>query len=339
MDLSTRYEKLSAYGDPLERLNEVIDWKIFVHLLSAAFRKNRIKRKSNAGRKPLNRLMMFKVLVLQQLYNLSDPQMEYQLRDRLSFIRFVGLSLEDDVPDEKTIWAYREFLTQAKVLEKLFLKFERYLEKSGYGAACGTIVDASIISAPKQRNSRDDNKRIKEGKIPENFEQNHYRLRQKDCDARWTVKNGQHYFGYKSHINVDMKYKLIRAFDVTSASSADIRSFENLLVDNQKDKRVWADSAYYSEEMEETLSTLGFESRMIRRYGKHFPQGSAHDREMTRRAKLRKRVEHVFGFMENSMGRKVVRTIGIARARFKIGMMNLAYNICRFEQLERLGVA
>jgi transposase, IS5 family len=336
MDLSQRYAKLSEYGDPLERLNAVVDWKIFFPLITKAFFK---QRKSNAGRKPMNRLMMFKVLVLQQLYNLSDPQMEYQIRDRLSFIRFLGLSINDPVPDEKTIWAFREVLINAGVIEKLFDKFEKHLDKRGYGAACGTIVDASIISAPKQRNSRDDNQKIKKRIIPEAFKDNVHRMRHKDCDARWTVKRGQHYFGYKSHINVDMKHKLIRAYDVTPASTADIYAFENLLCDNQADKKVWADSAYQSEKMENRLAELGFESRLIRRYAKHVPASSELAREMARRGKLRKRVEHVFGFMENSMGRKIVRTAGIARATFKVAMMNLVYNFCRLEQIERLGVA
>lgn len=336
MDLSQRYEKLSAYGDPLERLNQLVDWKIFVPLLSAAFRK---PRKSPAGRKSFSRLMMFKVLVLQQLYNLSDPQTEYQIRDRLSFIRFLGLKLEDAVPDEKTIWAYREVLIEKRVLDKLFFKFECYLAKQGLGAACGTLVDASIVQAPKQRNSRQDNEKIKQGKTPESFKNNHYRLRQKDCDARWTVKNGQHYYGYKLHINGDMKYKLIRSYETTPANVSDIHCFEGVLRDNQVDKKVWADSAYYSEKMEKRLHELGYASRVIRRYGKHLPSSSALGREMQRRAKLRKRVEHIFGFMTNSMGGKFVRTIGLARARFKTGMMSLVYNLCRFEQLHRVGVA
>src|SRR5579863_2749413 len=100
-DLSTRYEQLSRQGDPLERLNAVVDWKIFLSQINYAFDKT---RKSPAGRKPFNRLMMFKIIVLQGLYNLSDAQAEFQIKDRLSFMRFLGLQLGDDVPDEKTIW-------------------------------------------------------------------------------------------------------------------------------------------------------------------------------------------------------------------------------------------
>lgn len=336
MDLSARYAKLSEYGDPLERLNAMVDWKIFIPILTKAFFK---ERKNNAGRKPMPRLLMFKVLVLQQLYNLSDPQMEYQIRDRLSFIRFLGLSLSDAVPDEKTIWAYREVLIKQKVMDKLFDKLSKHLDKQGYGAACGTLIDASIVPAPKQRNSREDNQKIKEGSVPDNFNQNQYRMRQKDCDARWTVKGGQRYFGYKNHINADMKHKLIRAYKVTAASTADIECFEDLLIPNQINQNVWADSAYYSAAIEKKIEECGFNSRLIHRNMKHFPECSSKAREMSRRAKCRKRIEHVFGFMQNSMGGKFLRTIGIVRAEFKIAMMNLVYNLCRFEQLERLGVA
>lgn len=338
MDLSARYEKLSAYGDPLERLDVVVNWQVFEPLLRSAFRKAGRQRKSAAGRKPMNRLMMFKVLVLQQLYNLSDPQMEYQIRDRLSFIRFLGLSLSDPVPDEKTIWAYREVLVSEGMIEKLFARFEVELGRQGYGASCGTIVDASLVKAPTQRNTREENAQIKAGEVPEGFKSNHYRLRQKDCDARWTVKRGQSHYGYKLHVNVDMKHKLIRRFEVTPASTADNQCFESLLEPGVRDRRVWADSAYYSEKQEGRLAALGYDSRVVRRYLSHYPSTSAMAREMSRRSKLRKRVEHVFGFMVNSMGGKFVRTIGLTRAHFKVGMMNLVYNLSRFEQLERLGV-
>lgn len=336
MDLSARYQKLSEYGDPLERLNCLIDWKIFLKLINRAFER---ERKSPAGRKPFNRLMMFKILILQQLYNLSDPQTEYQIRDRLSFMRFLGLTLSDPVPDEKTIWAFREVLVNGEVIEKLFAQFENHLEKQGYNASCGHIIDASIVNAPKQRNSRDDNAKIKQGFIPEYIKNNVYRRRHKDLDARWAVKGGQHYYGYKTHINIDVKHKLIRRYKITPASTADNSALLELLHNNNQDNKVWADSAYHSDEIENTLKEMGFMSRIIRRYGSHKTQWSEVNREMSRRAKIRKRVEHVFGFIENSMGGKFIRTIGMARAKCKIGLMHLVYNICRYEQITRLGVA
>lgn len=335
-DLSDRYEQLSRDGDPLVKLNEIMDWKIFLPLISRAFDK---RRKSATGRKPYNRLLMFKIMVLQSLYNLSDHQTEFQIRDRLSFMRFLNLNLEDKIPDEKTLWSFREVLVQGKVIEKLFDRFERFLEKNGWGAQAGTIIDASIVEVPKQRNNREDNKTIKAGKIPENFTKDENKLRQKDVDARWAIKRGKTYYGYKNHTNVDAKNKLIRAFEVTSAPTSDINCFELLLRDNQKDKKIWADAAYHSEDIEELLKDLGYESRIIRSYGSHHPRGSYWDRENSRRAKIRKRIEHVYGFMQNSMKGKFIRTVGMARAKTKIGMMNLVYNFCRFEQLCRIGAS
>lgn len=334
--MQKRLEKLTACGDPLIKLNDVMDWRIFMPVLEKSWAK---QKKNNAGRKPYPALMMFKILILQSLYNLSDHQAEYQIRDRLSFCRFLGLRLGDETPDEKTIWQFREMLKNAGAIEKLFDRFDRYLGKSGFDAKTGTIIDASIISAPKQRNNREDNQLIKEGKIPEGFKNNVYRLRQKDIDARWTQKNQQNYYGYKNHIAVDAKHKLIRKFKITSAHVADIQCLDYLLCSENEGKQVWADSAYYSVEKETWLKEQGYESRVIKRNRKHLPVWSNQSRENTRRSKIRARVEHVFGFMENSMGGKLVRGIGLARVKAKIGLRNLVYNLFRYEQIVRLGVA
>ena len=201
----------------------------------------------------------------------------------------------------------------------------------------GSIIDASIVEVPKQRNSRDTNKKIKEGEIPESLMRNKNVMHQKDIHARWTMKNNKTYYGYKDHIMVDTKHKLIRKYEVTSASTPDIKCFKQLLDKKNDFNRVWADSAYYSDKVEKMLLNNGFVSRLIKRHQSHYPVGSDRDRENKRRAKVRKRVEHVFGFMENSMNRMFIRTIGITRAKAKICLMNLTYNLCRFEQLNRLG--
>lgn len=336
-DLSERFEALSKGGDPLEKLNTVVDWQIFMPLIRRAFAK---QRKSTAGRKPFNRLMMFKVLVLQSLYNLSDHQTEFQIRDRLSFMRFLGLDFEDRTPDEKTIWAYREELIQRKVIKKLFDRFNQYLDQQGLSAACGTIVDASIIEAPRQRNSKDENQQIKEGKVPKQFEENPHVLRQKDVEARWTKKRMQSYYGYKDHISIDVKHKLIRCYEVSAANVGDIHFLEALLDERNESKHVYGDQAYCSDASLARLEVLGYHSRLNRRCCYEDQMAwSAVVRENRRRSKIRKRVEHVFGLMHTSLGGKYVRTVGLVRAKAKIGLMNLAHNLCRYEQLCRLGVS
>lgn len=335
-DLSDRYEQLSSQGDPLERLNDLIDWNVFLPLLRRAFNKC---AKSNAGRKPYNRLMMFKVLVLQSLYNLSDAQTEYQIRDRLSFMRFLNLHLEDAIPDEKTIWSFREVLIESGMIERLFSRFNEYMENQGLMAETGMIVDASIVACPKQRNHREENKTIKSGKTPKSFTTNPHRHRQKDVHARWAIKHGKTYYGYKDHILIDVKHKLIRHYAVTPASTSDIHCLSRLIHGQRnEDRRLWADEAYSGERTEKLLKRYQITSRVHHRTKKGGWILDQEKRENRRRSKIRKRVEHVFGFIQNSLGGKLIRTIGIKRARAKIGLMNLAHNFCRYEQIVRLGV-
>ena len=165
---------------------------------------------------------MFKAIILCSLYNLSDDQVEYQVRDRLSFMRFLGLGLEDKVPDAKTVWLYREQLTQAGAIEALFEDFDGYLEDQGYLAMGGQIIDASIVAVPKQRNGRDENAKIKGGETPEGWENKPAKRSQKNLDARWT----------KNHVNVDRRHKLVRRYEVTDAAVHDSQVVEDILDPN-----------------------------------------------------------------------------------------------------------
>lgn len=324
-DWQTRLGQLDDGGDPLVKLNAVIKWKTFRKPLEKVRAK---ERKSAAGRKPFDVIVMFKILILQSLYNLSDDQTEYQIRDRLSFMRFLGLSLGDTVPDAKTIWLFREQLTNAGLIEKAFKKFDGFLRDNGFAAKKGQIVDASIVQAPKQRNSRDENKRIKDGDVPEDWSEN--KKRQKDTDARWTKKNGKTFYGYKNHVSVDVKHKFVRSYDVTDASVHDSNVFEDLLDKENSSRNVWADSAYRSKKKLDKLEKLGFRE--------HIQRKGSRNRKLTQwelkgnhtRSKIRSRVEHIFGIQSQRAGNLLLRCIGIVRAKAKIGLRNLAYNIDRY---------
>ena len=167
-DVENRYATLDAKHDPLVKINAVVPWETFRSRLESVWRKPPDQRKSDSGRKPWDAIVMFKAIILCALYNLSDDQVEYQMRDRLSFdklrtssfVRFLGLALEDKVPDAKTVWLYREQLSQAGLIEVLFDDFDAYLKSQGYQAMGGQIMDASIVSVPVQRNSRDENEQI-----------------------------------------------------------------------------------------------------------------------------------------------------------------------------------
>ena len=274
---------------------------------------------------------MFKILILQSLYNLSDEAMEYQVRDRLSFMRFLNLAIEDSVPDARTIWLFREQLKEFKLVEKLFADFDRYLAESGFEAKKGQIIDASIAAAPKQRNSREENKQIKNGNIPEDWSQK--KRSHKDTDANWVQKNGKNYFGCKNHVEVDVKHKFIRKYKVTPSSVHDSNVFEEILDKNNTSKDVFADSAYRSKESLKELETLGFREHLQRKGCKNKKLNNWEKQGNHTRSKIRSRIEHVFGVQAQRAKTLIIRTIGIIRADIKIGLRNLAYNMQRYSIL------
>ena len=328
------HAQLSKLGDPLEILTKSIPWNSFRPALALA--RLRADRKSNAGRKPYDDILMFKVLVLQALYNLSDDQTEYQIKDRLSFRRFLNVGMSENVPDAKTIWLFREHLTKRNLVEKLFAKFDSYLNKEGFAARGGQLIDASFVEVPKQRNNKDENEQIKAGEIPEEWKEDEAKLRQKDVEARWTKKNNQSYFGYKNHINVDRNCKLIRRYEVTDASVHDSQEFHDLVDPTNTNADVFADSAYRSEEIEAELKEAGYRSKIHHRAYRNTPLSKLQERSNRTRSKVRARVEHVFGYQANSMKAGLIQTIGIARAKVKIGMTNLVYNMQRLIQLRHI---
>ena len=338
-DLDKRLDAISAKGDPLEVINATVPFESFRPEIEAVVRLAPEARKSNAGRKPYDAVLMFKIVVLQTLYNLADEQLEYLIRDRLSFMRFLGLGLEDAVPDATTVWLFREALAKAGLVEKLFDGFGRHLEAKGYIARGGQIVDATIVSAPKQRNTREENEAIKQGKTPEAWEQKPAKNAQKDKDARWTKKHGRSFYGYKNHIGVDRKHKLIRRYAETDASVHDSQKLDDVLDKSNTGSEVWADSAYRSAEIEAKLAAKGYTSRVHRRAARNRPLSAREKAANTTRSRVRARVEHVFGHQHTSMRGKIVRSIGMARAAAKIGMMNLVYNMQRLVQLERVAAA
>jgi IS5 family transposase len=245
-DADKRLAAISAKGDPLEMIDRVVPFESFRAEIEAVVLTPAGGKKSNAGRKPIDVLVMFRMLVLQSLYNLSDEQVEYQVRDRLSFTRFLRLGIEDRIPDGTTLWLFRETLAKAGLIEKLFARFGQHLEAKGYIARGGQMVDATIVPVPRQRNSREENDAVKAGETPEAWEKNPAKNRQKDKDARWTKKHGKSFFGYKNHVNADARHKLIRQYDVTDASVHDSRTFDGLLNQANTSEDVYADSAYRS---------------------------------------------------------------------------------------------
>jgi IS5 family transposase len=348
-DIDERYMRLSAAGDPLEKLNSVVPWNVFGKPLAKA-----LKRSDGAkgGRPPFDPVLMFKILVLQALYNLGDDQTEFVINDRLSFMRFLGLGLGDKVPDAKTIWLFREHLTQARAVENLFARFDKHLAKSGYLAMGGQIVDATIVAAPKQRNSDGEKADIKAGKVPDDWKDKPAKLAQKDRDARWTVKfskakqraDGSRHaidiaipaFGYKNHISIDCQHGLIRKWKASDASRYDGAQLPDLMDPVNTASGVWADTAYRSKKNEAWLAKNGFVSHIHTKKPKGRPMSQRASKANGKRSKVRAFVEHPFARMKGPMA-LFIRTIGIARATTKIGMANLVYNFQRLAWLNARG--
>jgi len=328
-DQDIRLTKLSNLGDPLEKLNSGIDFELFRDLLESELS---ILAKGKGGRPPYDYVLMFKITILQQYYGLSDDQAEYQINDRMSFMRFLDLTIADDVPDSKTIWNFTEKLKDLDLVKELFSLFSEELNRLGLIVNEGKIVDASFVEAPRQRNTREENKHIKEkGTSPSNWENNPHKTRQKDIDARWTRKNHQNFYGYKNHIKVDAKSKLIDKYTVTDASVHDSQTIDDLLDAKDTGQDFYADSAYVGQET--TLEKYELINKVHEKGYRNNPLIQSQKDSNTEKSRVRARVEHVFGFMENSMGSMFFRKIGIARAKVMIGLMNLTYNMFRKIQL------
>ncbi len=322
-----RYQKFLSKKTLLMKLDEIVPWSEFRPLLEKIYDK---PRKSNAGRKPIDVIVMFKMLVLQQLYNISDEELEYQVNDRLSFMKFLGLTWFDSVPDATTVWLFRQQLKEQSLIEELFEKFDNYLRAQGYQAKGGQIVDATMIPVPKQHNSKEEKEQMAQGQIPASWQEKPHRLSQKDLDARWTKKNGQSYFGYKNHISIDVNYGFVRRYEVTDAAVHDSQVLGTLLDDENEGSGIWADSAYRSSLIEYVLQLLKFLSHINERAYRNHPLTEAQIDANRVRSKVRAKVEHVFGNWVNSMGGKLMRSIGLKSVKATVGLKNLVYNFKRY---------
>lgn len=335
-DEQEAHEKLSIIGNPLEKISSVIDFEFFRPILEEGILNQ--EKKNNAGAKPFDVVMMFKILILQRYYGLGDTQIEYQILDRLSFKKFLGLESGDKVPDEKTVWAFREVLTSKGLVEKLFTEFRNYLVSKGLIMNEGKMIDASFTVAPRQRNTREENKTIKEGKGNELWNNQPNKKRHKDIDARWTKKNQETFYGYKDHAKVDSKSKFIDKYKVTDASVHDSQPLDDLLTEEDKGQDLYADSAYTGEEQEKIVSKYEMNNKTHEKGYRDKPLTEEQKTSNREKSKTRARVEHVFGFMEQSMNGLCLKSVGIKRATGIIGLINLTYNLFRYEQVIRLNI-
>jgi IS5 family transposase len=327
-------EQLSSMGNPLEAISKVLDFEMFRPLLETKLLNK--DKKNNAGAKPFDVVLMFKILLLQRYYGLGDKQVEYQIIDRTSFKRFLGLETGDKVPDEKTVWAFREQLTKTGLVDELFGQFIEYLESKELIFNEGQIIDASFTIAPRQRNTREENQQIKNGQGKDLWNDNPHKKSHKDIDARWTKKNNENFYGYKNHAKVDAKGKFINRYIVTDASVHDSQALDALLNEKDKGQPLYADSAYTGEDQENVITKHEMKNEVHEKGYRNRPLTEVQNANNKIKSKTRVRVEHVFGFMEQSMNGLYLRCVGLVRASGIIGLINLTYNLFRYEQIIRL---
>jgi transposase, IS5 family len=336
-DLARNEGKAQEIGNPLDRLDGRIPWERFRPTLESAIGSLKKPQPAPGGRPAWDVVLMFKILILQRVYNISDAQMEYQILDRLSFQRFLGIEIGGAVPDEKTIWLFKNNLAKIGAGKKLFQEFDRFLVEHKLALRGGVILDASFIEMPHQHLSKEEKQAVDENKTPDGWEkvEKQPQVRQKDLDATWTKKNDRSFFGYKDHVKVDADSKLIVDFEITTASVHDSQVFKTLITSKDEGSTVWADSAYEGLEYLVHSVINKVEYDVHEKAYRNCPLSDKQKADNRERSKIRARVEHVFGFMENSMNGMRLRTIGKQRTSLSIGLMNLVYNFFRYEQLVR----
>jgi len=325
-------QQIDRLGDPLVEIESYID---FVALAGEVDRIAPRPVSAQGGRPPFPTETMVRILVLKRLYNLSDEQMEYQLLDRMSYQRFCGLSQAVNIPDRTTIWTFENRIGEVGAKALFGDGVSAQLLKKGYIARGGQIIDATLVPAPKQHNSRGEKALIEQGAMPASWRP--AKRRQKDLDATWTKKHGKSHFGFKLSINVDKKYKFIRRLETDTASTHDSQHFDNVFDTGNTSRAVYADRGYPSEAREAWLKENGFRNQIQRKGKRSKPLSDCQQGRNHRIAKTRARVEHVFAAIEQ-MGGKMIRTIGQARANFAMTMMVACYNLKRLVYFQKAGI-
>ena len=333
---------LSAMGNPLEQLSSLIDFEMFRPALEEVLVKSDCK--TAAGRPQIDVVLMFKVIFLQRYYGLGDHQIQYQIIDRTSFRQFLGIHTVDEVPDEKTVWKYREQLSKAGTFDKLFDQFRAVLDEKGLRFNEGKIIDATFVEAPKQRNTRDENKQIKEGNgdslwNPEEGDDEKTikhklnKKKHKDLDASWTKKRDETHYGYKGHVKADHKTKLIEKYKTTTAKVHDSNVIKPILEESDKDQDLYLDAGYIKKE--DVVTEAGMNPIICEKGYRNKPLTDEQKANNRTKSKVRCRIEHIFGFIEGAMNGSFVRSIGMMRAEASFALTCLVYNMFRYIQINK----
>lgn len=302
-------QRASGRRDDLSAIAAAVDWGRFEALLSGI----NAAAKGEASYPPL---MMFKVLLLQRWYTLSDPAMEAALGDRVSFMRFAGLSLDDETPDHSTIWRFRQKLSENGLVERLFAELAGQLEARGLVVKQGTLIDASIVSSAARRPKMGEDK-----------------ISPVDPEARFGATNERQRFsfGYKLHVAVDQGSGLVRRLLLTSANVQDVTVAGALLPDQAG--TVYGDRAYDSAALRALLNERGAGDGLMRRARKGYPLAPAEIERNQALSLIRRTVEKLFGTLKRSYGFARMRYFNAARNHVALTLACLAFNLRRSHRL------
>jgi IS5 family transposase len=317
-------QRVQAMNSTLTKLKDVIHWEAFRPAIEGIFPLNDPKK---GGQPPFDRVMMFKILVIKKLYQLSNEQAEFQIMDRFSFRDFLGLELQHKVPDATTIWLFQEHLQEGKAMEALFENFTQRLRDAKLIVNEGKIIDASIVHAPVQHISRKENEQLDKGRKPRGW--NKHKVAQKDTEATWTKKHGKSFFGFKNHTKVDTGSKLIETYVVTTASVPDGTMAGALLNEADKKQRLDADKGYDWADIHTLATQLAIHDQIMEKAQRGRPLSRAQKQANKARSRIRARIEHVYGQMTKRFEGLRLRCIGLGRATHQSGLSNLCYNMLR----------
>lgn len=335
--------RIDELGDPLKAIGEAVDFTIFRPLLDQLLG----VRGAGPGRPSWDRLLMFKILVLQLVRGLSDEKLEFELIDSASAQRFAGLSPHDPVPDSRTVWLFRDKLAKSRMpgdgdeegvdgVSALFDLFRRELAAKGLLCREGRTVDAMIVEVPRQRNPQEENKQIKEGEVPTAWKTKPRKLAQKDLDARWMVKRGRNHYGYKNSIVGGNTDGFIHGYVVSPANAHDSKIVPECFFEPAgEDSTNHGDSAYCNKTIAGRLEEAGIRNRIHvqRLAGKELTEEQKQSNR--EKSKVRARIEHRFGRMKTCLKGLSLRGIGLVRNRAVIGMLNLVYNMMEYTRMSR----
>lgn len=309
--LSSR-RKVSKLSKHLYKLDQLIDWKPLVEEIAIIDQTS-----SNTGGRPrTNPLWMIKATFLQSLFSLSDPQLEDQLIDRLSFQRFIGINLDQEIPDFTTFWRFKEALSRHTLDQRIFELINRQLEARGLMVKKGTIVDATIL--PSSGRPLSDSKRDQLAKEPSS---------QIDTDANSTQKGGTYYFGYKGHIGVDIESKLIRKATFTPASYHDSTQTKKLI--SYDEKSLFGDKAYFHGDHKYSARQVGWYYGVLDKATRNNPLSASQKKRNRKRNSVRAAVEHPFAWMKTKARLTAMRAKTQVRNRLRFTFACIGWNLSR----------